>query len=311
MLYAQGDITHDDGIGFFVEGGEKQQRLTRPKLSERERPFLGLSVSPLEETDGNASSGILVSRVVRGSSADVAGIRAGDILLTINGTSITYSEDLVEMIQLYEPGQVIAVDVMRKEERLSLDVRLGSRPQQQEKKWALIWDDNRPYIGIDSNTLNGQLADYFGVQHGVLITAVHRSSPAEDAGLRAGDVLVNWNTKEVNSKRELASLSGAAKSGDSIALEVMRKGEMVNVEIVLGSRKGFFFNDEAQTQMYANRDYIVLPEAMPEGQSELLQAVGEKQEAAALRAEIHRLQKEIQVLRETLAKMNSNIDIKK
>lgn len=319
--FAQGDITYDDGIGFFVEGGEKQHRLTRPKQSEVQRPFLGLSVTPLDAAEKKGAiqqEGVRVSRVVRGSSADLAGIHADDILLAINGTGIAYPEDLVEMIQLYEPGQMVAVDLLRAGARQSVDVTLGSRPQQKEKKWALIWDENRAYVGIDSDSLQPQLAAFFQVPHGVLVHAVHQNSAAEKAGLRAGDVLLSWNELSLQSKASYMQKLRSVAPGEVVQLEISRAGERQQITLTLGSRKGYFFNEEAQQQMYANQEYIVLPEALPTATSSILKELGNQQETADLQAEITELRREkenleqvVAKLQRALVKIQANLDIKK
>lgn len=311
---AQGDITYDDGIGFFVEGGEKQQRLTRPNTDATQRPFLGLSVTQLEASERLAlaqQAGVRVSRVVRGSSADIAGIHSEDILLSINGTAISYPEDLVEMIQLYEPGNLIAVDLLREGKQLSVDVRLGSRPLNEEKKWALIWDENRPYLGVDTIDLNPQLAKFFGVDGGLLVSAVHEKTAAQNAGLEAGDILQAWQEEPIQNKADFIRHLKTAAVGQTVKLQVLRHKQVVNLKLTMGSRKGYFFNEQAGQDYYANREYIVLPEALPRGTSMMLEELGNRQEAAGLRAEVEALRAEVDKLRRTLAKMQANLVIKK
>jgi hypothetical protein len=105
------------------------------------------------------------------------------------------------------------------------------------KTWMYVTGDDRPFMGIGHQDLTDQLAEFFQVEHGILISMVEENSPAQQAGLKAGDVLISWNGKEVKNTDRLYELLGKAEEGDSVGLVIVRKGEKQDKTIVLGERK--------------------------------------------------------------------------
>ena len=106
-------------------------------------------------------------------------------------------------------------------------------------------------FAVPSNTLapvvvallaDGQVEHaYLGVSletssEGVAVTSVASSSPASDAGVQSGDVIVGYDGKDVGSSAELRSLVDADKPGDSVTLKVLRDGKTVEVQVKLGTR---------------------------------------------------------------------------
>ena len=82
------------------------------------------------------------------------------------------------------------------------------------------------YMGVSLETASG----------GVAVTSVVDASPAADAGLRAGDVIISFDGKDVDSSSELSALVGAKSPGDEVTITVLRSGNRVEIEIELGTR---------------------------------------------------------------------------
>lgn len=97
-------------------------------------------------------------------------------------------------------------------------------------------DEDRGWLGLHMDALNGQLGEYFGVKNGagVLVTEVEPDSPAAKAGLRAGDVIVKVGDTEVASPDALHKAMGGTKPGGELALHVLRKGSRQKVTVTLG-----------------------------------------------------------------------------
>jgi len=96
--------------------------------------------------------------------------------------------------------------------------------------------ESAPYLGIRAQRMTGLLADALGLEEeaGVLLSAVAEGSPAADAGLRRGEVLLAWNGEPVRSSRELIRRVRGAAPGETVRLTVAgRKGERT-VSVVLG-----------------------------------------------------------------------------
>lgn len=97
-------------------------------------------------------------------------------------------------------------------------------------------DEDRGWLGVHLDALNGQLGEYFGVKDGagVLVTEVVADSPAAAAGLRAGDVIVKAGDTEVASPDALHEAMAGTKPGEKLSLQVLRKGNRQKVTATLG-----------------------------------------------------------------------------
>ncbi|MBK8167281.1 MAG: PDZ domain-containing protein [bacterium] len=97
-------------------------------------------------------------------------------------------------------------------------------------------DEDRGWLGVHLDALNGQLGEYFGVKEGagVLVKEVEKDSPAAKAGLRAGDVIVKAGDTEVAAPDALHKAMAGTKPGQDLELQVLRKGSREKVTATLG-----------------------------------------------------------------------------
>jgi serine protease Do len=142
LVNADGDVV---GINTAVAGDAQNIGFSiaitqaRPIIEElrsgstRTRPFLGVQmfdVTPAvaEELKLEVTEGALVAEVTEGSGAEVAGMRAGDVIVDIDGEKISDAGDVSNAVRKHKPGDEIKVTVARGSERQTLTVRLGERP---------------------------------------------------------------------------------------------------------------------------------------------------------------------------------------
>ncbi len=100
------------------------------------------------------------------------------------------------------------------------------------KKMA-FFTEPRAYLGIQMEDLTGQLADYFGGE-GVLVKEVIEDSPAADAGLKAGDVVVKINDEDITTGQDIVTVMGDHDQGDQVKIKVRRKGKNKTIKVTLG-----------------------------------------------------------------------------
>ncbi len=95
----------------------------------------------------------------------------------------------------------------------------------------------RPWLGVYTQEVTGDLRDGLGLHgDGVLVSRVVDDSPADRAGLRRGDVITRLNSRTVESPSALADMVGDGRSGQTIALEVLRDGERRTLSVTLSAR---------------------------------------------------------------------------
>ena len=111
------------GIGFAVPANTVRDVV--PRLSRGEpivRPYLGVTTAP-------APRGAAIQSVLPGAPAEREGLRAGDVIVRIDGREVDEPEDVSDAVSAHRPGDEIEVEVMRDGERRTITVELDKRPQ--------------------------------------------------------------------------------------------------------------------------------------------------------------------------------------
>ncbi len=195
-----------------------------------------------EAFDLDSDYGVIIKMVVPDSPADKAGVRQGDIILRFDGKKVGTAEDLVDFVGARELGDEVDVRVIRKGKEIVLTAELGRRDDYEKydddlKKYSSAvprtftkmykfdkFSFADTYLGVTLENLNTQLGEYFGVRDGkgALIIEVTPESPAEKAGLKAGDVIVKIDGEEIEELSDVKDAVSSSKKGDKQELTVMR-----------------------------------------------------------------------------------------
>ncbi len=195
--------------------------------------------------------GAVVNDVIDGSPADKAGLDEEDVIIAVDGKKVTDSEDLVYLLDKYKSGDEVVLIVIRDGAEQTVTVTLGdSPPKQRHYRSGRMDDDKRyfysyrfgesSYIGVRLQNLTEQLAEYFGLenQDGALITSVEEDSPAAEAGLKAGDVIVAIDDDEIESSHDVSDIIGDFDEGDTVVVSIIRdRTEQRNVDVVVAERE--------------------------------------------------------------------------
>ncbi len=193
--------------------------------------------------------GAFIDGVVPGGPAEKAGIQDGDIIVQFDGKEVANENDLRNLIRSTPSGKTVNIKVFREGVSKDLTVQIGEAPEESEssdsfkKSYRRYLDlsegDYLPcsaWLGVEIQNLTEQLGEYFKVKdgEGVLITSVLEKSPAEQAGLKAGDVIIAAGDQEVESRYDLMRILRDKKENDKIKLIVMRDGKKKSFEVTLG-----------------------------------------------------------------------------
>ena len=169
---------------------------------------------------------VRVTEVITDSPAAKAGLRVGDVLLAINDKPLDWSSALGDLLAAYKPGDEITLKIKRDDAERSVKVRLGENP---EKKGA-------PYLGIRYALAIGSFQLPFESSErvsGASVVEVVAGSPADKAGLKAGDLIVAANDKPIERADDLVQVIQRSKPGDQLTLSVRRAGQEKPLSMVV------------------------------------------------------------------------------
>ncbi len=199
--------------GALAQGQDFFQAPSPTPVHDLNFPFTGgtyLGVN-LAEIDANRAKelklkedyGVEISRVEENSPAEKAGIKSGDVVLEYNGQRVEGMEQFGRMVRETPPGREVKLMVSRDGKTQTLTALLGTRkvrfqanfpsdfvmPEFHMPDIPQIYTATRSaLLGVEAETLGSQLAVYFGVKEGVLVRSVLDNTPAQKAGIKAGDV---------------------------------------------------------------------------------------------------------------------------
>lgn len=170
-------------------------------------------------------TGVLVAEVIDGSPAQAAGLQDGDVILEIEGEEVNSTNELSRLVAAYPPGEKIRVRVSRDERERNLTVTLGQRDGDQLAQNDEPSNDNDDTlasdVGMRVTELNDALRQQFRVPDdvdGVLVTGVRPDSPAQEAGLRPGVVILQVDGEEVETSDDLRDKIANAKDDNKEAV---------------------------------------------------------------------------------------------
>jgi serine protease Do len=250
------------GIGFAIPAEDAKPVIdTLMKGVAIKRGYLGIGIQPV--TDDIAAAlglpkdrGELIARVEPGEAAAKAGLRAGDVVVRVNGAEVNPETTLSRLIANVAPGQGARLDVIRDGRPQTINAVVGTRPSEdqmavltgaEEGGDGLPEDDgaNTPTqpaanpLGVQVVPLTPQIARSIGVDSTIAGMVVATVDPSTDAGqkLKRGDVITAVNFAPVRTAAGLNAAVGAARTQgrDQVVLSIQR--QRVNAAVAVKIRK--------------------------------------------------------------------------
>jgi len=218
-------IPSGQGLGFAVPVNMLKELLPKLKTGTVKRGWLGVMVQPIDEKLAKGfglkeAKGALIADVTKGDPAAKAGVKAGDVVIKINGADIEDSRELVNKIGRMSPNETVVLTVLRGKKQKDIKIKLGERKDGVTKTEPT---ENSPVI-VESLTTD-ELSK-LSISGGVKVVGVEGSSNAYGAGLRRGMVVVAVNHEQVNDSAEFSEKYNLVKKGDVIVLQVYLRGKM-------------------------------------------------------------------------------------
>jgi serine protease Do len=174
--------------------------------------------------------GALVSKVDKGSAADAAGLKAGDVIRKVDGQPIVSAGDLSALIGQSAPGRKVDIEVWRQGKREELTARLGDASDKQSTVAKADEAVGQGKLGLALRPLQPQEKREAGVEGGLLVEDA--GGAAARAGVQPGDVVVAINGKPVNSVAQVRDV--VAHSDKSVALLIKRGGNQIFIPVRVG-----------------------------------------------------------------------------
>jgi len=224
-------VAAGQGIGFSIPINEAKsvmaQLIARGKVV---RGWLGIAIQDV--TDDLASSfgvrereGVLVADVMKGGPGEAAGLRPGDVIVDLGGTKIREVPDLQRRVANVAPGQTVAVGVVRDGAPQRLNVRVGEMPADDATAAADV-EVSPEGFGLQVEPLAPDTAERLGLSfsQGLLVIDVASGGPADRAGLKRGDIILEVDRKPVQDAPGLQKALGAVPAGRSVLVWAHRPG---------------------------------------------------------------------------------------
>jgi S1-C subfamily serine protease len=228
-----------------------------------------LNKSKAEELKLPDENGVVIERLEKDSPAEKAGLQTNDVIIQFNDLKVLTVQQFIRMMRELLPNRTVTLVIVRSGSKKTFSVALGKRPSQLDRihpglRGDVIrpfdmeplrknleqlrerfgsWDGppkdfsfdfsafSRGRLGVSLESLTPQLGDYFGAKqgHGALVVSVQEDSPADKAGLKAGDVIVGIDSRVVTSPSDVIRYVRSKDEG-SFEIKILRDRQLKTIQ---------------------------------------------------------------------------------
>ena len=207
--------------------------------------YLGVGIQEITGDRAKAlklpsDTGVEVTRVAPDSPAEKAGLKSGDVVLQINGIKVESLEQSSKLVREIPVGREVKLEVFRNGASQTIIAKVGEHPPvpgipdgigfRMPDVPRVIMGLRSPMLGVEAESIDGQLAQYFGLSDGVLVRTVMKGSAAEKAGVKAGDVIFKVDDVKVATPPEISARLRAAH-GKAIPVAIMRERKEMSLTV--------------------------------------------------------------------------------
>ena len=226
------------GIGFAIPVNQAKSVVTQLVASGKvTRGWLGVTIQPLtaELAKGfnvTEGTGALVAGVQDGSPAARAGVKAGDIITRYDGQKVATSADLPKLVAATAVGRQVPVTVVREGKTVALNATVAQMDEPGQPIVAQAEEAKGP-LGLTVETVTPSVARELKLSepHGVVVRGVRNGSPAESAGIRAGDVITEVDRQAVADAAQMKRALEKHPKGAPVVVMIRRDGTSLYVAL--------------------------------------------------------------------------------
>jgi serine protease Do len=223
-------VASGQGIGFAIPINLAKGIIEQLKATgEVTRGWLGVAIQDLtkemvEYYNLKDRKGVLVAKVFENDPADKAGIKAQDIIISVNGKKIENSRELTSMIAGLVVGEKAKVTVLRNGKEKTFTVDIVKREDVKLASERTSKNGETGELGIQVSNITPEIADRLNISEadGVIVTGVDSGSKSDVAGIQTGDIIREINRKRIKNIDDFKSILLTIKQGEPINMFIHR-----------------------------------------------------------------------------------------
>jgi serine protease Do len=225
-------VAQGQGIGFAIPSSLVKDILKQLRDKGRvTRGWLGIYFQPVNKELAQQFSlpenqGVLVADVVADGPASKAGLLRGDVILKFDGKEISDSHTLPRMVAETPVGEKVKLVILRNHEEKVLTIVIGEMPDSDDPEESSAEPKPDRNLGMQLENITPDLARQLKLDRagGVVVRRIERGSPADEAGIRQGDIIVEVARKAVNNIRDFNRIIDELDKSQGVLLLVRRQG---------------------------------------------------------------------------------------
>lgn len=229
-------IASGQGIGFAIPSNMAKNVVSQLKEKGRVvRGWIGVSVQTVTPEIAQSfglkePKGALVGDVVSGGPAEKAGVKRGDVIVTFNGKDIKQMSDLPRLVAETPVSKTVDIKVIRDGKELDLKITVAELTEERLRAQMPVSEES---LGMRVDNITPRWAHQFRLRDksGVVVIDVLSGSPADMAGIQAGDIIKEVNRKPVKDMKDYGAAMGRVSKGNPVLLLIKRDGQTFYVSI--------------------------------------------------------------------------------
>lgn len=164
--------------------------------------------------------GVYVPEVSKGSPAEKGGIKAGDILVTLDGNKIRDAADFRNRVNDINPGKTVSIELVRKKKKMEVQVTVEALAENQSPDG----EGSGSFLGLKVAAMPDEIKKQYkaGEAFGVVVESIEESSPLAERGVRAGDIVVMVNYEETKTPADYNRVMRNAVKNKKVIFHVQR-----------------------------------------------------------------------------------------
>ena len=241
-IYSNGYFDRgNQGVGFAIPSNMVKKVMSDLiNYGEVVRSYIGVQIQPVNDTaakalDLKSRNGALVANVIDDGPADNAGIETGDVIVEFDGIKIQSVDHLRNNVSSSKPDKYYNLSLIRNGKKKSFRVKLAKMPNDDQLAMS-TQSESASELGIEVSSLNRMNRQEFDIKDkdtGVLVTQIFQNTPADDAGVRVGDLITRVGSRRCSSVKQFDDLVRNSKRRGMLMLHIKRDGNAQYVTLDL------------------------------------------------------------------------------